>query len=129
MTTSSSQTVNPNATLSDSTFLQLMITQMQYQDPLSSSSGSSGGSDFLTELAQFATMEQLTNLATEEQTIQSQTGVALGAQLLGRTVTLEDSSGAQSSGTVTSVALSSGSPNVVVNGQSYPISDIVDISS
>jgi len=58
---SSSSTISSsdtNADISKSEFLQLMITQLQYQDPLNPTDSV----DYSAQLAQFSSLEQLTNL-------------------------------------------------------------------
>lgn len=122
--TTTSTALNPNAVLSKDAFLQLMVTQLQYQDPLNSTNSS----QFMNELTQLSSMEQLTNLTSATQTMASEIGVGLGAQLLGKTVTLQDASGATVSGTVSSVNLSGGSPQVIVGGTSYALDSITKIS-
>lgn len=47
-------------TLGKDDFLQLLVTKMRYQDPLSPMSDES----FIAQLAQFATLEQMNNIAT-----------------------------------------------------------------
>ena len=47
--------------------------------------------------------------------------------LLGRTVSINSSSGAQISGVVSAVQMQSGIPSIVVNGQSYDLGQIAAI--
>ena len=56
-TTSTSTAKNA---LDKNAFLQLLCTQMQYQDPLDPQDNS----EYLSQLAQFASLEQMTNVAT-----------------------------------------------------------------
>ncbi|MGD0196472.1 MAG: flagellar hook capping FlgD N-terminal domain-containing protein [Solirubrobacteraceae bacterium] len=107
---SSSQTnalTNTSSQLNDSEFLQLMITQLKDQDPTSPTDPSS----YLSELAQFTSVEQETNTATNTSTAE-----ALG--LLGQTVTYTDSAGDSQTGAVTSVDLSGSSPTLTIGGTS-----------
>ncbi len=48
-----------NSTLGKDAFLQLLVTQMQYQDPLDPQDNS----EYLAQLAQFSALEQMTNVA------------------------------------------------------------------
>jgi len=50
---------------SESTFLQLLVTQLKNQDP----SNPSDGTQFVTELAQFTTLSETTESATDLDTI------------------------------------------------------------
>jgi flagellar basal-body rod modification protein FlgD len=49
---------SPNANISKNEFLQLMIKQLQYQDPLNPTDSV----DYSAQLAQYSSLEQLTNL-------------------------------------------------------------------
>ncbi len=95
-TSASAATGNPLASLGPNAFLQLMIAQLQNQNPLSASQ--SDPTQFMTELTQMTAVEQQTNTAQS-------TAQAAALSLLGRTVTYADSSGASQTGTVQKVDL------------------------
>jgi flagellar basal-body rod modification protein FlgD len=113
--------------LSKDAFLQLLVTQMRYQDPLQPMDNS----QFLAQLAQFTALEQLTNLAqTENQVLQSLQVVRLGAvqQLIGTQVTVTDGQGQPVTGTVEAVKFADdGSAVLQVNGQTYPIDAVQSV--
>lgn len=122
--------VNPNGQLSQTAFLQLMVAQMQYQDPLQPQSNS----QFLAQLAQFSTLQQMTSLNTTDSqvlktlnSIQGMDALSLGHQLLGTRVQVSDSSGNPVTGTVASIKVVNGEPQVVINGQGYPLSSVVQV--
>jgi len=50
---------NATSTLGKDDFLQLMITKLQYQDPLNPTTDE----DFIAQLAQFSSLEQMSNIA------------------------------------------------------------------
>lgn len=67
-------------------FLNLFVSQLKYQDPLSPVSGE----DFLAQTAQFSTVEQLVSLNRKTGDVAGAMGVysrATSAALIGRTVT------------------------------------------
>lgn len=49
-----------NSSLDKDAFLKLLVTQMQYQDPLQPTSNT----EYMAQLAQFSTVEELQNLST-----------------------------------------------------------------
>ena len=74
---------NPAAILGQDGFLQLLVAEMQNQDPLSSSQDPTQS---VTQMAQFSSVEQLTNLVQGAQQAQS-------IALIGHTVAYTDSDG------------------------------------
>jgi len=83
-------------------FLKLLTTQLQYQDPLSPADPK----DFVAQLSQFSSLEQLINLnttmgnlSTSFQTLQSSQQMSQGLSLLGKTVQAQGNIFTVSSGT------------------------------
>jgi flagellar basal-body rod modification protein FlgD len=102
--TSTSTTVtNPNGTLGKDDFLKLLITQLQYQDPLQPMDNT----QFVAQMAQFSSLEQMQNLNS---TMSSMTA----NNMIGDTVTFTDSSSNSITGVVGGVSVSSGTTNLVV---------------
>jgi flagellar basal-body rod modification protein FlgD len=92
--------------LGQNDFLKLMIAQLQDQDPLQPANTN----EYISELAQFTQVEQTTNLATA-------TELTGAVQLIGRTVTYTDGSGARVSGKVESVQSNASGTTVTIEGQ------------
>ena len=92
--------------LGQNDFLKLMIAQLQDQDPLQPANTN----EYISELAQFTQVEQTTNLATA-------TELTGAVQLIGRTVTYTDGSGARVRGKVESVQSTAQGTTVTVEGQ------------
>jgi flagellar basal-body rod modification protein FlgD len=101
---------NPTANLNDNTFLQLMVDQLQNQDPLNPTDTS----DYLSQLAQFTSLEQETNTATATGQLQTETASTEALNLLGKTVSYTDSTGASQSGQVQSIDLTGSSPTLTI---------------
>jgi flagellar basal-body rod modification protein FlgD len=95
---------NPNGQLGDDQFLQLMVDQLKAQDPLNPTDTSS----YLSELAQFTSVEQETSTA-------SSTATTEALSLLGSMITYS-ANGQAVTGMVTSVDLSGASPTLTVGG-------------
>lgn len=102
-------------------FLMLLVTQMQYQDPLEPTDNT----QFVTQLAQFSELEQMQNVAQV-------TTNSSAFRLIGENVRIESNvAGTQRTveGVVDYVKIKSGEAYVVVNGEEYPYSDIVEVIS
>jgi flagellar basal-body rod modification protein FlgD len=87
-------------------FLKLMVEQMSHQDPMNPTDGNA----WLAQMAQFNSVEQLSNLVASNS--QSQ---AVG--LLGKTVSYSIDGGATTAGTVEKVSISKAGPTLTVSGQ------------
>ena len=114
---SSSQSTNPSSTLTQANFLQLLVTQMTSQDPLSPVSDT----DMAAQMAQFSALQTAQSTDSDVQTLQANT-------LIGRTVIVNSSGGAQTSGLVSAVQIQAGTPQIVVNGQVYALKQIASIA-
>jgi flagellar basal-body rod modification protein FlgD len=104
------QPSNPNGVLNNNSFLQLMVTQLQHQDPLNPTDGT----NYLSQLAQFTALEQETNTATATTKLTGQADSTEALNLLGKTVQYLDSTGAAQSGQVTGVTLAGTTPTLTV---------------
>ena len=123
--------LNPSGQLGQNSFLQLMVDEMKNQDPLNAQSNT----QFLAQLAQFTSVEQMTNVATQTTqlnttmtTMEQMTNLMFEHQLLGTSVTVTDAKGNAVTGTVSAIAFNSGNPELVVNGQNYAISSLTGMS-
>lgn len=98
-------------------FLQLLTTQMKYQDPLNPSSNT----EYVAQLATFSQLEQIQNLSNTTSNSQA-------FSLVGKNVVIkkEDSAGKTSyiSGTVDFVNITGGKAQVSVNGNLYKLDQL-----
>jgi flagellar basal-body rod modification protein FlgD len=110
---------NPAAILGQDGFLQLLVAEMQNQDPLSQSQQDPTQS--VTQMAQFSSVEQLTNLVQSSQQAQS-------IALIGHTVAYTDSAGNPGQGVVDAVTFNQGAPVIDVGGVGISAGQIVGVS-
>lgn len=119
---------NSNTTVSMEDFLKILSATMSNPSiDGSSSSSSSSGSDYMSELAQYESLNTLTEMnqtLTASVEVQQQQE-ALG--MLGKTVTLTDN-GSNVSGTVDQVKFENGMATLVVNGKEYELSSLSSVS-
>jgi flagellar basal-body rod modification protein FlgD len=103
--------------ISQNQFLQMLMAELKNQNPMSPNSGDP--MQFVTELAQFTSVEQQTNTAEATKTIASGQNAAAAIALIGHTVAYTDpSTGASATGTVQSVEFTSSGPTLTINGTS-----------
>jgi flagellar basal-body rod modification protein FlgD len=104
---------NPKGELGKNAFLQLMVAQLQAQNPLEPSNGT----EYISELAQFSQLEQTTNLAQSSSQSVTAQRVAQAVALIGHTVSYSDpSTGATQSGSVQSVEITPEGATLTVEG-------------
>ena len=124
-TTGTTSTTGTSATNSSSSslpinqnqFLQMLMTELQNQNPMNPNS--SDPMSFVTELAQFTSVEQETDTAQSTSTLASGQNTSTAIALIGHTVNYTDpTSGATDTGTVQSVELTSSGPTLTINGTS-----------
>jgi flagellar basal-body rod modification protein FlgD len=102
-------------------FLNLLVTQLKYQDPLNPMDDKS----FIAQMAQFSTLEQMQNMNSTFSHIKA-------FSLIGRNITasIADSTTKeirQVDGYVNAVKISQGRAYVIVNNEDVPIDSITDI--
>jgi flagellar basal-body rod modification protein FlgD len=115
---------NPNAILGKDDFLKLLVTQLQHQDPMNPMDDK----DFMGQMAQFSSLEQITNLveATQREAFSSQMSQSVG--LIGHQVSWVAADGTNGSGTVSKVSVSGGSIQITVGDSQVTPDEIVQVS-
>ena len=102
-----------NATLDKDAFLKLLVTQLQHQDP----TAPQDSAQFMAQMAQFSTVEQLTQLATTTSESARSARVNEAVGLLGRTVSYTGPEGTDVTGVVQDVDLTGeNGPTLTVGG-------------
>lgn len=106
-----------NSSLDKDAFLQLLVTQMQYQDPLEPTNNT----EYMSQMAQFSSLEAMQNLNS---TVTNTQALGLTGQYV--IINTKDSAGnaTQIAGLVDFVTISNGEAFLSVNDQYYSINDL-----
>jgi flagellar basal-body rod modification protein FlgD len=117
----------PLQELGKDAFLQLLVTQLRYQDPLSSKDST----DFIVQMAQFTMLEQLQNLnASMTSLLSLQPPMqSMAPMYLGLKVTVRGEDNSLEEGTVSAVNFVGGSPYLEVNGRRYALEDVLKVTT
>src|SRR5450631_802767 len=103
-------------TLNQRDFLQLLVAQMQNQDPLNPQSNT----DMAAQMAQFTALTQSSAMSSSLSMLQANS-------LIGSTVTLQLDSKTTANGVVEGVILNGGTPQIIVNGSTYDLKQVVAV--
>ncbi|MGI6318104.1 MAG: hypothetical protein GX263_05515 [Firmicutes bacterium] len=123
---SSSTGAKKNTELGTDTFLQLLVTQMRYQDPFS---GGQDMGEFMNQVAQFTMLERVIKLQqTLEDYVASQAPVK-ALTLLNKTVEVMDENGEVRRGEASKVRFEGGIPLISVNDKEYYLQDIISVET
>lgn len=118
-TTSTSSTSNSDLDFED--WINLLATELQYQDP----SDPVSSTEYVSQMAQLSSLSQMENIYSAVNNVQAY-------DLIGKTVTYTttDSSGnsTTASGTVSSVAISDGTAYLVIDGTKVELSAVTSVA-
>jgi flagellar basal-body rod modification protein FlgD len=108
-------------TLNQNDFLQLLVSQMENQDPLNPQSNT----DMAAQMAQFTALQQSSAMSSSLSMLQANS-------LIGSTVSIQVNPQTTTSGVVQSIhagaSSSDGTPQIIVNGVPYDLSQILSIT-
>lgn len=119
-------------------FLKLLVTQLEYQDPLNPMEDK----EFISQMAQFSSLEQMQNmsdtldkglgelLSSQQELLLSYNSwqaVANSLNLVGKEVTGINSDGIEVTGVVEKVKMADGIPLAIVNGKELYLGQITEI--
>jgi flagellar basal-body rod modification protein FlgD len=111
--------------LDKNAFLQLLVAQLRYQNPLSPKDGQ----EYLAQAAQFATVEKLDNIEKAQSEAIAYQQLLLSTSFVGKTISgLPQGSTEAVTGRVTSVIFDGGVPNLVVDGHTIPVGSVEHLS-
>jgi flagellar basal-body rod modification protein FlgD len=117
-TTAASNSQQPN-------FMQLLMAQMQNQDP----SSPTNATDYITQMAQMSSVQGINQLNQNITSLLAMQSVTQGVGLIGKTVTYTNAAGKQLSGVVSAVSLVGGQPQLVINNANVAVSQIQTIQA
>lgn len=103
-------------------FLKLLLTQLSHQDP----TAPMDNTQFIAQMAQFSTLEQMTNMSSGFNQLANLLNSADAAATIGKTVEIDTGSDVSVTGTVEAVTRGS-QPQVQVNGMLYDVNSIKTI--
>ncbi|AEF94639.1 flagellar hook capping protein [Desulfotomaculum nigrificans CO-1-SRB] len=112
----------PVKTLDKDAFLQIMVAQLKYQDPTSPMDNDK----MIEQIAQFTTLEQITNLNSNFEKLYSLQQLGYGSSLIGYGVTLQNGD-ENISGTVQKVTMDATGVKIWVADKPYDLSQITSV--
>jgi flagellar basal-body rod modification protein FlgD len=115
----------PMQTLGQDDFLKLLVAQLSAQDPMNPQKDT----EFIAQMAQFSSLEQTRSMQSDIAGLRGEQQVLQANGMIGRTVALQDSTGATITGVVSGLSLATGTPQIMVNGQAYPLSSLLGITA
>lgn len=107
------------------TFLQLLVAQLKYQDPLNPTDNS----QFLAQTAQFNALEQMTAVAEQTAAMVGYQAAFGATSMIGKDITYADETGASVSGLVSGVRFDPTGPILTVDGVDVPMNNVLSISA
>ena len=111
--------------LNSQDFINMMITQLEHQDPLQPTSSD----QLLSQMSQIGQMQSSSQLQTTLSGLTQQNQIGAASALIGKTVQGTDSNQNSLSGIVTSVQVASTGVSLSLdNGHTLPLSGVTNIS-
>ena len=116
-TTSGTTKSKTNNELGKDDFLQLLVTQLQHQDPLAPMEDK----DFIAQMAQFTSLEQMKNMNSSVQITQA-------TSYIGKQITWADSQGIEQTGIVTAIRIVNNEPKVMIGETAIEMKKIMSVT-
>lgn len=119
-----SQSGNSRSILDKDAFLKLLITQLANQDPTNPMQDR----DFIAQMAQFSSLEQMNNVANELRGLRQM--FSLSSDLIGKTIEwkADDGSGTVLTGVVESILLRDGETLIVSGDAEIPFDRVIRVT-
>jgi len=117
------KTEPPKQELDKDAFLQILVAQMRYQNPLSPQDSN----QFISQVVELTTMEQLFNLSKSMEMLLKAQELSLSAGLVGKQVTVAGHDGQDVRGAVEKVVIGAEGIRLVIDGNSYDYGTVKEI--
>jgi flagellar basal-body rod modification protein FlgD len=122
---SGTKSTSGTADLGQDAFLQLLITQLQYQDPLSPMDNTA----FVAQLAQFTTLSEIQKLNTTANELLTSQGLASAACLIGTNVSGLDEDGGAVSGIAEAALMKDSKIYVRIGDADVALSTVTEVTA
>jgi flagellar basal-body rod modification protein FlgD len=114
----------PKKVLNQDDFLKLLMVQFTSQDPMEPMKDTA----FIAQMAQFTALEQSKSMTADIAALREQQQLLQANGMLGRNVIVKVDGEMVEQGTVAAVQMKAGTPQLVVNGQAYELSQVLSIT-
>ena len=115
-TTSTENAKKTKNSMDKDAFLQLLVAQMKYQDPLEPTSNT----EYISQYATFSQVEQMQNMASTME-------LSRASSLVGKLVAVQTDNGDQIQGIVEYVSYEAGKAYITIDGAEYSIDDVIAV--
>lgn len=113
----------PKQELDKDAFLQILVAQMRYQNPMDPQDSN----QFISQVVELTTMEQMFNLSKGMEMLLKAQELSLSASLVGKQVTVAGPDGQDVRGAVEKVVISEKDIRLVIDGISYDYGAVKEI--
>jgi flagellar basal-body rod modification protein FlgD len=115
--------VNPMGQLGKNDFLKLMVAQLQHQDP----TNPMDDKEFMGQLAQFSTLEQITNMSQGLDQLSFSSQISQSIALIGHTIDYVRADGSTASGVAESTSVQDGKILIKVGSDEIAPADVTNV--
>lgn len=123
-TSGSTASSSTGSLLDPQAFLQLLVAQLQYQDPTNPTDTST----FMNQTAMLSQVQTMNSMSSTLQSLTAAQQSQSATAMIGKQVTWQDATGADQSGVVTGAQLSNSGASLTVGTTVVPLSSITAVS-
>ena len=122
-TAQNSSTTNSFQSRTSQDFLNMMVAELQNQDPMNPTDSS----EILQEVSQIDAIQSNTQLTSTLQGVQLGQSIATASALIGMSVAGTDAKGNAVSGTVSSASINNGAAQLQIGSSSIPLGNVTQV--